>query len=292
MILGKHIAPPTHHGFTLIELLVVMSVLITLIGLSFAAFSLIRSDDEIEAETEMRLMMQAISKYAEENGGRFPPNVLPEDVVVKPNNDEDDEPIDDDGNDVENLRRDRDSGAALFYYLTRRFSASRSDEDDEQPPQFDPQVIGRYRIEGRGPYLNRKIFGDHQYGSAAAGTHEEVNVKLPDPGYTGQTTWVLDPWGTPYRYILKDNGRRYIIESAGPDKKFGVTLTQIEEYENILHEEEDEEEEEEEEEEGEGEDDPDEDDDDYEYKGEFDYSDLTEEQQEQMKDNIRSYDLD
>ncbi len=277
----RHITPEGQRGFTLLELIVVMAVLVTLIGLSFAAFSLIGSNDMVEAKTEIRLMMQAISKYAEENGGRYPPNVLPDDVDIVPEN-EDDDTVGDDGETLENLKRDRASIAALHYFLTRQFFTNQpTDEDSEQLAEFDPQIIGRYRLTGKGPYLNRSIFDEYQYGSATAGTDEDINVTLPDPGYTGQTTWLLDPWGTPYRYILKDKGRRYIIESAGPDGKFGVTLEQIEEYEKINTEEEEEEEE-----------DPDDEDDDFEYKGEFEYSDLTEEQLEQMKDNIRSYDLE
>ena len=287
MIDNSQIAPKTRAGFTLVELMVVMAVLITLIGLSFAAYSLVSSDDNIEAQTEMRLIMQALKKYAEDNGGRYPPNVVPVGVEIRPEN-EDDTGQDEDGEDVENLKRDRASIAALFYFLTRHFvfEPTTYNPDTGEAEEADPQVIGNPSMTGKGPYLKLSIFSDNQFGLASVGRDEDIDVTLPEPGYTGETTWLLDPWGTPYRYVLKDNGRRYILESAGPDRRFGATLKQLEEYESQEKEKEEDDknktltEEEQKEKDKE------------ELKGPFEYSQLTETQREQMLDNIRSYDLE
>jgi len=196
-------------GFTLIELLIVMGAIITLMGMILVvAPSLV--DNKVErAKADMRLLMLALEDYADANGGAYPTNELPPEVTVLPSIEEEDEEM------VWEMK----TSAALFYFLTRQFSYKTGE---------DPQIMGKKRLGGRGPFLEIDDLTNDNVAAPSLLKDREIQVDLGgtgetgETGYTGKTTWLKDPWGNPYRYIVYDNLRRYVIESAGPDGEFGA----------------------------------------------------------------------
>ena len=209
----KHNKKRSWAGFTLIELLIVMSVIISLMGMILVIAPNLTDDKVGRAKADMRLLMLALNKYADANGGAYPSNELPPGVTVLPNIEE--------GEDDE-MVWEKKTSAAMFYFLTRQFLYKIGE---------DPQIVGKKRFGGRGPFLEIDDLTNDNVADPSLLEDREIRVDLGESGesgetgetgYTGKTTWLKDPWGNPYRYIVYDNLRRYVIESAGPDGEFGA----------------------------------------------------------------------
>ncbi len=198
-------------GFTLIELLIVMGALVTLMGMILVVAPGLTDNKAGRAKADIRLLMLALEDYADANGGVYPPNELPPEVIVSPSIEED-----------EKMKWEMETSAALFYFLTRQFFFRASE---------DPQFVGKRRLGGHGPFLEiDNLMSDHLANPALLKDREIVvylgesgeSDESYENGHTGKTTWLKDPWENPYRYIVYDNLRRYVIESAGPDGEFGA----------------------------------------------------------------------
>ncbi len=220
--MNKRSETPAHSGktgeagFTLVELLVVMGVIIALVGMTFFLAAVAGDNEQVRAKTEIRLLMQAVTYYASENGGAYPPDSVPPEVEILPEIIE----VEDGGEDEEPLlREEKESCASLIFYLTRRYYLDIAQGRD------DPQEMGERRSRAMGPFLSLIEFKSESF-AYPVDLDDDIKVEFPEPGYTGKTTWLLDPWGTPYRYFLQGGGG-YVIESAGEDMKFGLTLKDI-----------------------------------------------------------------
>jgi len=198
-------------GFTLIELLIVMGAIVTLMGMILVVAPGLVDNKVGRAKADLRLLMLALEDYADASGGAYPSNELPPEVTVSPNIEEDEE-----------MAWEMKTSAALFYFLTRQFLYKTGE---------DPQIVGKKRLGGRGPFLEIDDLASDHVAAPSLLKDREIQVDLGETdetgetgetGYTGKTTWLKDPWGNPYRYIVYDNLRRYVIESAGPDGEFGA----------------------------------------------------------------------
>jgi len=192
-------------GFTLIELLIVIGVIATLISLTFTLTTLSDSRESC-AKADLRLFSVALHAYKDANGGVCPPDTLPPDVEMSPYEE------------MAEMQRDKETSAALFYFLTTCFYTDFTE---------DPQNVGKKRMGGYGPFLLAGSIGESHLANSQMLDNQIIN--LAESTYTGKATWLKDPWGTPYRYVLKDKGRRFYIESAGPDGKFGSKFVTEEE---------------------------------------------------------------
>jgi prepilin-type N-terminal cleavage/methylation domain-containing protein/prepilin-type processing-associated H-X9-DG protein len=68
--------PSLRRGFTLVELLVVIGIIALLISILLPALSQAReSANTVKCSSNMRQLCQALTNYASENKGRFPPNI-------------------------------------------------------------------------------------------------------------------------------------------------------------------------------------------------------------------------
>lgn len=207
-------------GFTLVELLIVMGVLVALYALVLVAMKVLDTKSS-RAEAELKALALGLRNYADAYGGVFPPSdysVIETGVTATPQAPSTDE---------------EKSSAVLFYFLDHTFRCTEA---------ANPLVIGVMPPQ-RGPFLNLRnvrpemlkdpmITKDSQF---------DATVEIAQ-GYSGKTTWFMDPWGRPYRYarravdqygnmdeemnILKKGNRvigirGFILESAGPDGEFG-----------------------------------------------------------------------
>ena len=206
-------------GFTLVEILIVIAVIISLMGIVMVAVMSAHDPNRARVNGDFMLLSDAIERYKEAYGnvlplkpyykkyegdeeGEIKVEELPQGITIRPSPTKDEERV----------------GAWLFYLLTRSFESTREN---------DPGVIGRTPA-GRGPFLSPNNLAPEMLRdpSVLDEEFEKVNV---EGEYEGTATWFVDPWGTPYRYTLKNDGMDFNIESAGPDGEFGDEYSETDE---------------------------------------------------------------
>jgi len=206
----RQVGSPGTAGFTLTEILIVIGVLIALMGIVTVVVTSSLDSSRDRAKGEMMLLADAVDKYREMFGEVLPPGFYW---------DEDDEFVEQEG--VEDVldsvtiepspsTDDEESSAVLFFFLTNTF---------ETNSEGDPGMVGRLG-ESMGPCLSPEDLKAEMVKNPAVldEEFEEIDIKV---GYEGVATWFIDPWGNPYRYIIKNDGQDFDIESAGPDGEFG-----------------------------------------------------------------------
>jgi prepilin-type N-terminal cleavage/methylation domain-containing protein len=204
-------------GFTLTELIIVVSIILSLMAMIVVAMS-VANASKSEVDSELKRLSMAIRIYAEAHGGVLPPSnfsLIDTKVVVTPTPSKDEEK----------------SSATLFYFLTHVFKAIDAGDITNPNKPRDPTLVGLPALT-KGPALNpndiaRSMWKDYSLHSQ---TFDLVDLTL---GYKGKTTWFIDPWGNPYKYTVKPGGTGFILESAGPDGKFGTTPGDDDSKDNI-----------------------------------------------------------
>ena len=211
-------------GFTLVEILIVMSVIIVLMGMVLVGVIGSYDPNRARVNADLMVLASAIESYRDAYGKVLPPgywrdeegevhapgSYRDESGIIQPPAAQDDilqsgitfrpSPSTD----------EEKSTALLFYFLTRTFKSAGEE---------DPGTIGRSGSR-RGPFISRSNLKKDLLKDDTV-LEEDFVVEDMHQGYSGVATWLVDPWGNPYRYVLTNDGRNFELESAGPDGEFG-----------------------------------------------------------------------
>lgn len=204
-------------GFTLTELLIVMGILIALMAVVLVGVISATDPQKARVKADLMMLAAAVEAYREAYGMVLPPGYYfdPDTRQMEPPKNEVKQRELAEIESRINCRpspanNEEKSGALLFYFLTHNFFSLKETE---------PGVVGRTGGE-RGGAIRRGNLKSDMLKDPSVLDEEFEKVDM-DAGYSGVTTWFLDPWRNPYRYRLKNDGQDFEIESAGPDGKFG-----------------------------------------------------------------------